>query len=96
MATNGGNIVDEPHKTFDTILTLDFGLVTLQRARTKVCKTAWSLQDIGKTSLPSGYEGLVEQKSILELFQESRSSWVVLLTKSCMLLPRVSLNASKC
>lgn len=29
MATNG-EIVDEPHKTFDTILTLDFGLVTSQ------------------------------------------------------------------
>jgi hypothetical protein len=27
MATNG-EIVDEPHKIFDTILTLDFGSVT--------------------------------------------------------------------
>ena len=30
MATNG-DLADEPHKTFDTILTLDFGSVTPTR-----------------------------------------------------------------
>jgi aromatic ring-opening dioxygenase LigB subunit len=31
MATNGDLALDEPHKTFDTILTLDFGSVTPTR-----------------------------------------------------------------
>ncbi len=30
MAANG-DLADEPHKTFDTILTLDFGFVTPTR-----------------------------------------------------------------
>jgi hypothetical protein len=37
MAANG-DLADEPHKTFDTILTLDFGFVTLTRfPRAKPC-----------------------------------------------------------
>jgi hypothetical protein len=31
MATNGDLALDEPHKSFDTILTLDFGSVTPTR-----------------------------------------------------------------
>jgi aromatic ring-opening dioxygenase LigB subunit len=54
MATNGVLALDEPHKTFDTILTLDFGSVTptrLLHAKKRVVLTKPQI-----SIFPSDYE----------------------------------------
>jgi hypothetical protein len=63
MAING-DLADEPHKTFDTILTLDFGSVTLLRVSSKQ-KTVSFLTRMQVPILSPNYETIARTQCLL-------------------------------